>query len=216
MQAVEGSLPVQVILVGVHDGNSEQQHQLHRHLEGAAVSRDGGHPRRWPMTHAQTACVVPPSPLQSPGATQPHQPAGRGTSHGSCPPSTHPEDLEEPPVPGLPPPLAVVQGAEGSGEDVQGGLLGGKQRPVLLACEGPRWLSRVGAPQSFPHAAAVSCRPQGDPPAPGQHPATAAPWAQSHEPAAWGSLGPPTTPGTERSQPQAHQERHTVVPAVRA
>lgn len=46
VQAVEGSLPVQVVLVGVHDRDSEQQQQLHRHLGGAAMSRDGGPPRQ--------------------------------------------------------------------------------------------------------------------------------------------------------------------------
>lgn len=34
VQAVEGSLPVQVVLVRVHHGHGEQQHQLHRDLGG--------------------------------------------------------------------------------------------------------------------------------------------------------------------------------------
>lgn len=109
---------------------------------------------------------------------------GGGSSWLVSPPSTHLEDLEEPPVPGLPPPLEVVQGAEGSGENPQGSLPGRDEGPVLLACEGPLWLSGTGgspAPQiPLPSLSSTGLRspaqPQGDPPAPL---AAAAPWVRS-------------------------------------
>lgn len=56
MQAVEGSPPVQVILVGIHNRNCEQQHQLHGHLAQGTLSG--------------TPCQVPhdlsPTPLPHP------------------------------------------------------------------------------------------------------------------------------------------------------
>lgn len=104
-----------------------------------------------PGTGPPPACPFPPTPLAkprgdaAPGASREGD-AQCGGSPRLMPPPTHLENLEEPPVPGLPPPLAVVQGAEGGGEDAQGGLPGGEQGLVLLTYEGPWWLSGVGTP----------------------------------------------------------------------
>lgn len=64
-------------------------------------------------------------------------------------PPAHLEHLEEPPVPRLPPPLVLVQGAEGSAEDVQRGLVVGQQGTVLLTCV--RCVPQGCVPQDSPN-----------------------------------------------------------------
>lgn len=149
----------------------------------------GGHPSGTPCSQPHCPCAT--APLQSPGGTEPQGPAGMGVPLGGLLlPPTHLEGFEEPPVPGLPPPLAVVQGAEGRGEDAQGGVLGGQQGPVLLPCEGTQGLSKVGAPcppQPFQYGAAVPCVSPGSSPCPT---GSGTPRARSHLQQPGGALGP--------------------------
>lgn len=112
----------------------------------------------------------------------------------SPPPPPHLEDLEDTPVPGLPPPLAVVQGAEGSSEDAQGGLAGGEQGPVLLTCEGTRWLSRLGVSPCCNHHPGPSSTGLQSPARPRGAPGHSRPMGSATHATARESLGPPTPP----------------------
>lgn len=59
VQAVEGPLPVAIVLVGVHDGDGEEEQELHGQLSGARRQDVGGACAGWPppgLSHSQQGC----------------------------------------------------------------------------------------------------------------------------------------------------------------
>ena len=64
MQAVEGPLPVPVLLVGVHDRDGEEQQKLHGQLSSAGRQEgEGREACAWPprpeLTHSRTRLDIP-------------------------------------------------------------------------------------------------------------------------------------------------------------